>query len=78
MKSEFELLIENRRQHWSQFGLCRGDERFSGRREWLIFDWEFDMRARCFACPVFDECSDWANDPDSPVFDVFAAGEWRE
>lgn len=74
--SDVKALMENKSEkHWTQHGLCRGDDRFTGRREWLTLRDRRDMRAKCGVCPVFDECWRWAR--DEPAVEVFAAGFWR-
>ena len=74
MRSEFELLLANRPDHWSQLGLCRLDGRFTGRREWLTDADVADMESICLDCPVFVEC---LNEVVPVAVEVFAAGEWR-
>ncbi len=76
MSKEIKTLMEGKReQHWTQRGLCRGDDRFTGKFEWLSASDILDMAELCGLCPVFWECDAWASDPEK-VFDVFAAGRW--
>lgn len=71
-----KALMEGKSLHWTDLAMCGGDDRFTGRFEWLSFDDLFDMAGMCLGCPVFDECSEWAD--VYRVVDVFAAGYWRD
>lgn len=75
MTREVERLMRNRPEHWTQYGLCAGDERFTGKWEWLSNPDKHYMHELCMACEVFDQCQEWTT--GNPVTDVFAAGEWR-
>ena len=75
VQREYERLIRNRPEHWTQYGLCAGDERFTGKREGLTKADLHELSELCTGCEVFDKCQEWAT--TNPVIDVYAAGEWR-
>ena len=72
---ELRKLIEGSPEHWTDDAQCVGDSRFTGRREDLTLTDRREMRVKCGACPVWEQCHQWASSPD--VHDVFAAGFWR-
>lgn len=74
--SNVKRLMENGPLHWTDLAVCGGDDRFTGRFEWLSDVDRLEMAGMCAVCPVFDECAEWAD--VYRVVDVFAAGCWRD
>lgn len=70
-----ESLMSPKPLRWQDEALCEGDERFTGKYEWLASGDLFDMAATCHNCPVIEQCADWA--AREQVIEVFAAGYWR-
>lgn len=72
---QIKALMKDKPYHWTDEAACDGDARFTGRFTSLTVGDHAEMHELCRSCPVYWECSEWA-DRDAAV-DVFAAGYWR-